>query len=281
MDVVRGNFTSRRRLPLLQDLLRVGLDEAKTHSVDFVIFSNIDINVMPHFYAIVREMLLCHKTFFINRVEIPETEVTNIAQFHRGSELSRPIPSKLIDLRSIDVAFEYAMAFSQLHPGYDCFVVASELLEKVANLVGNVFVGYPPAGSILAEAARSVDRLCVTARRIPGTFHVGSRNGEWQGGDAAQYIEFNGQLAKLARKQQKASKCRSVTFKTKGYGVSKCYPRQFYPLPMNSVSAMFPEDYALQLRRKNTSTASPRRVLVRKEVALAARLRDRRSRREK
>jgi hypothetical protein len=167
------------------------------------------------------------------------------------------------------------MAFSQLHPGYDCFVVASELLGKVANLVGNVFVGYPPAGSILAEAARSVDRLCVTARRIPGTFHVGSRNGEWQGGDAAQYIEFNGHLAQLARKQQKASKCRSVTFKTKGYGVSKCYPRQFYPLPKEAGSAMFPEDYALQLRRKNSSTASPKlKVIARKEVVLAAKLRE-------
>ena len=279
MDVLdneaKRNLTRRRSLPLLKDILRIGHQEAY-EKYDYVIFSNADINVMPHFYAVVRAMLQCHKTFFINRVEIPEAQVTNPAQFHLGPTVSNLIPNLPIDLDSIHMAFEYTTKFAQLHPGYDCFVVATDLLDKLVDKVGNVFVGYPPAGSILAEAARSVDRMCVTARRVPATFHVGSRNGEWQGGDAAQYISLNGQLAQNVRKG-KPSKCRPTAFKTKGGGISKCYPLRYYPMGAKEGMAMFPEDYAVFLLRRNTTTSSgalrSSNSLLREKISLSLRRR--------
>jgi len=240
---------------LLQHLLRAGLDEATKRSSDFVIFSNVDINVMPHFYAVVVEMLSCHQTFFLNRVEIPDALYDNLAGFHLGRARMQ-VPHTPLTLKNINTAFQYTTMFQQLHPGYDCFVVATGLLSRLADKVGDVFVGFPPAGAVLAEAARSVDRLCVTARRIPATFHVGSRNGEWEGVDAEQYISINGALARRIPNRPKAvkgSKCRAMTFKTKGKGKTKCYPIEYYPISINGGNYLHSQDYAQLQAKRNRS----------------------------
>ena len=251
------NFSSsarRHRLPLLKDILLSGLQEASNSSsgkpYDHLIFTNMDINVMPSFYAIVAKLLTCHKTFFINRVEIPDTKIANPARFHLGQ--GAPIVSEPINLQSIASAYDLTLQFGQNHPGYDCFVAPTYLVQRIAYKVGQVFIGYPPCGAILAEAAKLVDRQCITARKIPVTFHVGSRNGEWEGREAENFIQLNGALARQQR-PKKMQKCRSIAIRGKGFGLTKCFPLHFYPIPPSGGKAMFPEDYKLSLQSRNSS----------------------------
>lgn len=238
--------TDRIIFPLLSDIFEIAHEEATQGAVvyDLVVYSNMDINVLPHFYAIIAEMSKCYKSFFINRVEIPSTHVSNPAQFHLGKSDSK-LGEPLVKLRSLETAYQYGTQFAQLHPGYDCFVVAANRLPAIAKLVGSVYVGHPPVGAVLAEAALIVDHTCITARHLPATFHVGSRNGEWQG-DTEQLTSLNGKISRLIKhrsRRERLGKCRQKTIRSRGPVTDKCYPGLYYPLPQGSGAYMFPQDY--------------------------------------
>ena len=92
-----------RKLPLIKDILEKIKEIEKP---DFVIFTNMDIAVMPFFYDAVFEYLKKgHDALVINRRRIPAV------------------------YKSID---ELPLMYAQLgksHPGFDCFVIKTELLE--------------------------------------------------------------------------------------------------------------------------------------------------------
>lgn len=79
-DVIKDVFNesiTKRPFPLLHEILEVGIKEfsptASIHDTPYshVIFTNMDIAVMPHFYAMVHKMATClKKTFFLNRLVI-------------------------------------------------------------------------------------------------------------------------------------------------------------------------------------------------------------------
>ena len=68
---------------------------------------------------------------------------------------------------------------AQLHPGYDCVVATHEALARALPMLGDVFVGFPPVGGLLAEVLAHADPGCVTVRNTALTFHYGARNGGW------------------------------------------------------------------------------------------------------
>ena len=68
---------------------------------------------------------------------------------------------------------------AQLHPGYDCVVATRAALTRALPMLGDVFLGFPPVGALLAEALAHADPGCVTARNAALTFHLGARNGGW------------------------------------------------------------------------------------------------------
>jgi hypothetical protein len=78
------------------------------------------------------------------------------------------------------------------------------------------------------------EKDCVTAKAVPATFHVGSRNGHWQSAGATEYMLHNAVLARSARKGlSKRQKCKSVvmardvtTAKGKAHApkYNKCFP---------------------------------------------------------
>ena len=70
-----------------------------------------------------------------------------------------------------------------MHPGFDTVVMPRGVLPGLINSVGNVFVGFPPVGGMLAEALSNLDRSCVATRHVHVTFHIGRRNGHWGGND--------------------------------------------------------------------------------------------------
>jgi hypothetical protein len=240
--------TDRLTFPLLADIFEIAHEEATKGAVqwDIIVYSNMDINVLPHFYAIIAEMSKCYKSFFINRVEIPSTLVSKPAKFYLGEKFSEPkLDEPLVNLRSIETAYQYGTQFAQLHPGYDCFVVAADRLPAIAKLVGAVFIGHPPVGAVLAEAALMIDRTCITARHMHATFHIGSRNGEWQG-DTELLTSLNGKISRLIkhrRSKERLGKCRQKTIRSRGPVVDKCYPGLYYPLTKASGTFMFPQDY--------------------------------------
>jgi hypothetical protein len=84
--------------------------------------------------------------------------------FDSPAYIERSSHAPKMDLSVIEQAYRYTNMFAQLHPGFDCLVLPMTLLDKVVAAVGNVFTGFPPVGSVLAEAARVADPNCVAIK---------------------------------------------------------------------------------------------------------------------
>lgn len=130
-------------------------------------------------------------------VEIPEYKINNWNKFHLRANLSESLADEPIGLSSIATAYNLTQAFAQQHPGYDCLVARAKSIPRILQSLGNVFTAYPPVGSILCEAVRVAEKDCVTSKGIPATFHVGTRNGNWENDDAVEYMKQNAVLAKV------------------------------------------------------------------------------------
>jgi len=145
---------------------------------------------------------------------------------------------------------------AQLHPGYDCVVATHEALARALPMLGDVFVGFPPVGGLLAEVLAHADPGCVTVRNAALTFHYGARNGGWgssttpdvakvnvnstvgtgRGGDAkARLVALNQRLAREARDAATAAvgggylpgaRCRDML-----QPPATCTAAQYYPPP--------------------------------------------------
>lgn len=59
-------------------------------------------------------------------------------------------------------------------------------------------------GTHLVEMAKKVDRTCAVLRKIPATFHLGSRNGDWNDDLESRYGDVNGVLSWYARLHKSA-----------------------------------------------------------------------------
>jgi len=116
-----GNFSPKRPYPLLRDILDRGYEASEA---DFLIYTNADIALMPHFYLGIQQIILSgYDAFSITRrtIDRPFTK-----------------PSELPAMYS---------AMGRNHPGLDCFVFAR---GKYADYVlGDVCLGIPGVGRAL------------------------------------------------------------------------------------------------------------------------------------
>lgn len=241
--------------PQLKDILNAGLTTAISLNYDIIIYSNMDINLMPHFYAIVDRMSDCYETFFINRVEIPNRIIKNITAINTTSvsipnnnnDIENVYSNTYININTMEQGYKYALLFNQLHPGYDCMITTPQSLVKIIDNVGDVFVGHPPVGSVLAKAAAIVDSSCITARGLPATFHVGTRNGHWNYQEESlnglnNLNDLNGLLGMksnaMKRKSQKP--CRPYSM-MKSRKRIECFPEIYHDIPLR-FKALLPED---------------------------------------
>lgn len=118
-----GAFQVSRKLPLIADLL----DRlyAASPDADYLLYTNVDIALMPHFYRFVASAIEHgHDAFVINRRTLPPGNFT-------------------VD----QLPWLYAQ-IGQSHPGFDCFVFRREVYPRY--LLGNVCVGLPPIGKCLS-----------------------------------------------------------------------------------------------------------------------------------
>ena len=118
-----GTFSNPVPLPILKDILDRLYNES---DAEYLIFTNVDIGLQPHFYEQVLEIISSgHDAFIINRRRIP-------AKFH-----------------SVDQLVEMFNEKGLKHPGFDCFVFHRDLYPKFA--LSDVCIGVPFIGITLAQ----------------------------------------------------------------------------------------------------------------------------------
>ena len=110
-----------KKLPLLYELF----EEVKNdESIDYVIYSNIDIALHYQFYSTIKEFIeQGFDAFAINRRRVSES------------------------YKSTNDLNQLYSEVGEIHPGYDCFVVKRKLLSKF--VFGNACIGIPFIDSVM------------------------------------------------------------------------------------------------------------------------------------
>lgn len=140
-----GTFELPRKLPLLRDLLE---RLASASDAEYLVFTNVDIALMPHFYTRVAELIQDgHDAIVINRRTISK-------RFSTVAELPQM----------------YA-EYGKDHPGYDCFVFSRRLLEKFD--LDDICVGVHFIGRVLLWNLLGYARNFKLIEREHLTFHIG------------------------------------------------------------------------------------------------------------
>ncbi len=135
----------KRKLPLIADILA---KVKETGNPDYVIFTNMDIALMPYFYdAVLLYLEKGHDALVINRRRISD-------RYKTIGEL----PLMYSDM-------------GKSHPGFDCFVMKTELLDRF--ILGNICVGI---SFLEATLVHNIFSFAQNPLYIPDahlTFHIG------------------------------------------------------------------------------------------------------------
>ncbi len=160
MDV--ETFQKTRKLPLLHDILKRAV--AFDPTSEYIIYTNVDIALQPHFYLFVKEQVeKGHEAFIINR---------------------RTIDSSY-DMETLDAAY---LDKGDEHPGYDCFVFKSSLFESFQ--LGTVCIGANWIGrTFYVNLLASYGAIKVFEDAYE-TFHIGE-DGAWLINDFSEFDIHN------------------------------------------------------------------------------------------
>ena len=165
-----GDFSREKKLPVLRELLHRLYHES---DAEYLIYTNVDIALQPHFYRVVadriREGL---DAFIINRRRLP-------AKFQSAKQLPEM----------------YALNGAS-HPGFDCFVFHRSLYPKFQ--LENVCIGIP-----FVEITFSQNLFCYAQhfRLFEDdhlTFHIGMEIFKQRD---PQYLQYNRQQYRRAIKK--------------------------------------------------------------------------------
>lgn len=141
-----GTFQKAKKYPLVTDVFQLVF---KATDAEYIVFTNMDISLMPQFYVTVQALLKeGYDALLINR---------------------RGISKKYKKLEQLPLMYsDYGMP----HPGFDCFIFKRELLSKL--VLENICVGVSFSEVALlhnfiafAEKLKLVDDLHLT-------FHIGT-----------------------------------------------------------------------------------------------------------
>ena len=156
-----GCFKKQRKLPLIKDILDSAV---KDTDAEYVIYSNVDISLMPYFYEVVAEELRNHDALIINRRTIASSDTPDLPMSHFYRQLGK------------------------VHPGFDCFVFKRELYEDF--FLGNACIGANWIGRVLicnllahAKSTRIIEDAHLT-------FHLGDERA-WKVAENIDFDEHN------------------------------------------------------------------------------------------
>lgn len=177
-----GDFEPPRALPLLADILGEGSRAGKG---EYVVFTNADISLQPHFYIECDRMIReagGSLSFAVNR---------------------RTIASCFVEPEQLEEMYK---AESKAHPGIDCFVFPKRFIEQMD--LADTFVGTRHFDNLLAA---NIDFLSDFQfqwhRNLFLTFHIGDdRTWVWR----IDHEEFNlkeamGAMSRLKKRLDEAS----------------------------------------------------------------------------
>lgn len=191
MDV--NLFQKSRKLPLIGDILK----SLESLDVDYIVYTNVDIAVLPFFYDYIKAKIKAGSdSLIINRRVLNELQDDNLMFAEIGQD----------------------------HPGYDCFVFRKELLSKFvlndicigANWIGRAFYAN------LVAFSRSVEVI----KDAHLTFHIGE-DGAWLLNDFSEFDVHNkaeaqkviGKLLKLPLKDTARTDIEEVKVFMDTYGI--------------------------------------------------------------
>jgi hypothetical protein len=136
---------TNKSVPFFNDILNKLYDNSEG---DFLIYTNIDICLMPNFYTSVNAMIDSgHDAIIINRRVIPKTHL-------KHNQLER----MYADL-------------GKVHTGYDTFIFKKELLKKF--ILKDICIGVPPVGNDLFYNLFVYANNPVLETNMHLTFHIG------------------------------------------------------------------------------------------------------------
>lgn len=141
-----GNFSRAKKFPILMDVFRSLYDAT---DAEFLIYTNMDIALMPQFYAAVADMLKNgYDALLITRRGI-STKYTNVDE----------LPLMYSD-------------FGKPHPGFDCFIFKRELLNKI--ILENICLGVSFSEVALTHNLIAFAEKLKVADDVHLTFHIGT-----------------------------------------------------------------------------------------------------------
>ena len=176
-----AEFVKPHPLPLLFDILERGAELADND--DYIIYTNSDIILMPHFYSAVKEFIgygfdaisICRRTIGEHAVYLDHT---NLARTEVGGS----------------------------HPGSDCFVFSKKAYNQFIR--NNACIGRKVvARSLLYNMAATANRFLIL-KNVNLTYHIGDDR-VWNYPDMDDYTTFNrNELAKAYQQLVKNPKTR-------------------------------------------------------------------------
>ena len=155
-------FSKKMNLPILKDILDRLYKES---DAEYLVYSNVDIGLQPHFYDAVNEIIATgHDAFMINRRRIEE-------KFDSADQLDEMLAEK-----------------GKSHPGFDCFVFKRELYPQFS--LAEVCIGVP-----FIEITLSQNLFCFAENPKVFTdeyltFHIGMEI--FKGRAPKEYLSYNG-----------------------------------------------------------------------------------------
>jgi len=159
-DVAR--FQGNRKLALIKDILD-RLYEAT--DADYMIYTNVDIALMPFFYIVINRIIESgYDAFIINRRTISKT-------FRKPD----------------DIPLMYSQV-GEKHRGYDCFVLKRSVYPKYQ--LGNTCIGTGRVGAVLAVNLIYNAKKFKVFTDLHATFHIGNDK-VWKSPHLNEYFLHN------------------------------------------------------------------------------------------
>lgn len=143
--VSSDTISTRKKVPYFNDLLQKLYD---CSDADYLVYTNLDICLMPNFYASVKALIdQGHDAIIINRrvIGIHHLEHSNL------------------ELMYADLG--------KVHTGYDTFIFKKELFKKF--ILKDICIGVPPAGNDLFHNLFVFAQNPVLETKMHLTFHIG------------------------------------------------------------------------------------------------------------
>lgn len=173
-----ASFKKNRKLPFIKDILDRAFEAAP--EADYLIYTNVDIGLMPHFYVAVSRLLEAgFDALVINR--------RTISNQHQEVD---QIPLMYSDL-------------GQIHPGFDCFVFRRDSYPKY--VLTDICIGANLIGTVLLFNLLTFSDNFTEVKDAHLTFHIGD-DMAWKSEEVSDYSAHNiRQSVKILVELEKAS----------------------------------------------------------------------------